>query len=119
MGRRDSLERCGGSGAGARPLDEPLRSSGARPDHFRIVLQRIRYIVDTLDTVCAAAREVDLSFEVIVIDDGARDNSRELVRDYIVPHPKEHLMLRANRVNKASRRITSRAPAWEEASTTV
>jgi len=58
------------------------------------------YIVDTLDTVCAAAREVGLGFEVIIIDDGSKDNSRELVRDYIRRHPQERLILRANRVNK-------------------
>ena len=58
------------------------------------------YITDTLDTVCAAAREVGLRFEVIVIDDGSRDNSRELVRDYIARHPDERLILRANRINK-------------------
>jgi glycosyltransferase involved in cell wall biosynthesis len=58
------------------------------------------YIVDTLNTVCAAAREVGLSFEVIVIDDGSKDNSRELVRDYIARHPEENLILRANHVNK-------------------
>jgi len=58
------------------------------------------HIVDTLEAVCAAAREAELSFEVIVIDDGSKDGSRELVRDYIARHPTENLILRANRVNK-------------------
>lgn len=58
------------------------------------------YIVDTLDTVCAAAKEVGLTFEIIVIDDGSRDDSRERVRAYIASHPDEYILLRANRSNK-------------------
>ncbi|MEA2874502.1 MAG: hypothetical protein QOH67_4650 [Hyphomicrobiales bacterium] len=58
------------------------------------------YIVNTLDTVCAAGREVGLEFEVIVIDDGSRDNSRDIVRDYIDRHPDEQIILRANRQNQ-------------------
>jgi glycosyltransferase involved in cell wall biosynthesis len=58
------------------------------------------YILRTLDTVCAAAEEVGISFEVIVIDDGSSDNSRDLVRDYIERHPARRIILRANRTNK-------------------
>ena len=58
------------------------------------------YIVDTLDTVCAAAREVGLSFEIIVIDDCSKDDSRGLVRKYITSHPAENILLRVNQSNK-------------------
>src|SRR4051812_32979680 len=58
------------------------------------------YIVETLDTVCAAVREVGLSFELMIIDDCSTDNSRELIRDYITRHPDENIVLRANRFNK-------------------
>jgi glycosyltransferase involved in cell wall biosynthesis len=58
------------------------------------------YIVSTLDTVCAAAREAGVTFEIIVIDDGSRDNSREVVRAYIDSHPDENIILRANPWNK-------------------
>jgi glycosyltransferase involved in cell wall biosynthesis len=58
------------------------------------------YIVNTLDTVCAAAREVGRSFEIIVIDDGSKDNSRDIVRDYIAAHPDDQIILRANRNNQ-------------------
>jgi glycosyltransferase involved in cell wall biosynthesis len=47
-----------------------------------------------------AAHEAGLSFEIIVIDDGSRDESRELVRTYIDQHPNDRLMLRANHSNK-------------------
>jgi cellulose synthase/poly-beta-1,6-N-acetylglucosamine synthase-like glycosyltransferase len=58
------------------------------------------YIIGTLDSVCAAAREAGLSFEIIVIDDGSSDNSFAIVRDYIYRHPDERIVLRANRINK-------------------
>jgi glycosyltransferase involved in cell wall biosynthesis len=58
------------------------------------------YIVETLDTVRRAAQEVGLSYEIIVIDDLSRDDSRDLVADYIVAHPEERIMLRANRSNR-------------------
>jgi glycosyltransferase involved in cell wall biosynthesis len=58
------------------------------------------YIVDTLETIGSAAREIGLRHEIIVIDDCSRDNSRELVADYIVAHPEDRIVLRANRLNK-------------------
>jgi len=58
------------------------------------------YIENTLDTVIAAAKEAGHSFEVIVIDDASKDNSRELVRSYIAHNPSETIVLRANRFNE-------------------
>jgi glycosyltransferase involved in cell wall biosynthesis len=58
------------------------------------------HIVETLDTISAAAREVGLRFEIIVIDDCSSDNSRELVRSYIAAHPDQTVVLRANTRNK-------------------
>lgn len=58
------------------------------------------YISKTLDTICAAMDEVGLRFEILVIDDGSRDNSRELVREYITRHPDRNILLRANKQNK-------------------
>ncbi len=57
-------------------------------------------IVETLDTICSAAAEVGLSFEIIVIDDCSKDNSREVVGEYIASHPDPNIMLVANRTNK-------------------
>jgi len=57
-------------------------------------------IVNTLDAVRRAAREVGLSSEIIVIDDCSRDNSRDLIATYIAAHPEDSIMLRANRVNR-------------------
>lgn len=48
----------------------------------------------------SAAAEVGLDYEIIVIDDVSKDNSRELVADYIAAHPDERIVLRANRHNK-------------------
>jgi glycosyltransferase involved in cell wall biosynthesis len=58
------------------------------------------YIINTLDTISDAAREVGLRCEIIVIDDGSWDNSRQLIADYIAAHPEERIILRANRLNK-------------------
>lgn len=58
------------------------------------------YIAGTIDTVCAAAKEANVGIEIIVIDDGSKDRSREVVKDYIARHPEENIILRANRINK-------------------
>jgi glycosyltransferase involved in cell wall biosynthesis len=58
------------------------------------------YIIPTLETVSAAARETGLRFEVLVIDDGSRDNSPRLVAEYIAAHPEDNLVLRVNRMNR-------------------
>lgn len=57
-------------------------------------------IRETLDTVVGAAREAGVSVEIIVIDDCSKDNSREVVGQYIASHPDENVVLVANAVNK-------------------
>lgn len=58
------------------------------------------YIVATLDAVRGAAAEAGLACEIIVIDDGSRDDSCRLVTTYIAAHPEERIVLRTNPVNK-------------------
>jgi glycosyltransferase involved in cell wall biosynthesis len=58
------------------------------------------YIVGTLDTVCSAAAQVGLTYEIIVIDDASRDNSHDLVAEYISAHPDQRIILRKNKRNK-------------------
>jgi glycosyltransferase involved in cell wall biosynthesis len=59
-----------------------------------------QYITDTLDTICAAADEVNLTYEIIVTDDCSQDNSPELINSYISSHPEKNILLRINRYNK-------------------
>jgi glycosyltransferase involved in cell wall biosynthesis len=58
------------------------------------------YIIGTLDAVRAAATEAGLAYEIIVIDDGSRDESARIVADYIAANPDERIVLRVNRENK-------------------
>jgi glycosyltransferase involved in cell wall biosynthesis len=57
-------------------------------------------IAETLETICSAATEVGLRFEVIVIDDCSKDDSRDVVREYIEAHPDYNILLVANKTNK-------------------
>jgi glycosyltransferase involved in cell wall biosynthesis len=57
-------------------------------------------IAETLDTICSAATEVGLRFEILVIDDCSSDNSVAVVRDYIATHPDYNVLLIANKTNK-------------------
>ncbi|WP_422002183.1 glycosyltransferase [Reyranella sp.] len=58
------------------------------------------FIVATLDTVKTAMEETGLSYDVVIIDDGSRDRSPELVRDYIERHPEMDIVFRQNSRNK-------------------
>jgi glycosyltransferase involved in cell wall biosynthesis len=80
----------------ARPYDDaPIDLT-----YFVSCYNEAAHITETLDTICEAAKEAGLSFEVLVIDDGSKDNSREVVREYIANHPSENILLRANHRNK-------------------
>lgn len=91
--------------AAARFRDEaavtrPYEDSPLDMTFFVSCYNESEHIAETLDTICAAAKEVDLSFEAVVIDDGSRDDSRDVVRAYIAAHPDDNILLRANKKNK-------------------
>lgn len=59
------------------------------------------YIVNTLNTLREALKQAGVkSYEIVVIDDVSKDNSRELVKQYIAEHPEENVILRCNAKNK-------------------
>lgn len=59
-----------------------------------------RSILHTLDTIIEAMDIVDVSYEIIIIDDGSKDGSYELLRGYLPQHPEVNIVLRGNKQNK-------------------
>jgi glycosyltransferase involved in cell wall biosynthesis len=58
------------------------------------------YIHDTLTTIVEAMKIVNKSYEIIVIDDGSKDCSLALVKEFITQNPTVNLILRVNKKNK-------------------
>src|SRR2546423_4032399 len=57
-------------------------------------------ILETLETVVAACREVGVSFEIVVIDDASRDRSVEIIHAFQQSHPDVPLILKVNPANE-------------------
>lgn len=58
------------------------------------------FIIDTLVTIIKAMEIVAKTYEIIIIDDGSRDNSIHLVEEFITEHPEINILLRINKTNK-------------------
>ena len=58
------------------------------------------FIVATLDTVQSAMEGFGLTYDIVIIDDGSKDGSPELVRQYIADHPDMSIVFRQNARNK-------------------
>jgi glycosyltransferase involved in cell wall biosynthesis len=84
----------------AQSTAQPYDDSALDLTCFVSCYNEASHIAETLDKICEAAREVNLRFEVIVIDDCSGDNSREVVCEYISAHPDDNIVLRANHKNK-------------------
>lgn len=101
------------------PKFEFFLSDAARRDHVEAALLRpetkdatldltafvscyneAEFIVQTLEDIRLALREVGISFEIIVVDDCSSDDSAQLVENYIREHPDDRIILRRNLVNK-------------------
>lgn len=57
-------------------------------------------IATTLETIRTVMLELPLTYEILVIDDVSKDNSREVVEAYIAAHPETNIVLRKNKHNK-------------------
>ena len=57
-------------------------------------------IIPTLETVVAAASEVGISYDVVIIDDCSTDRSVEVIIDYFRKHPDLPIALFVNEVNQ-------------------
>ncbi|MEK7297537.1 MAG: glycosyltransferase, partial [Planctomycetota bacterium] len=56
-----------------------------------------KYIVNSIDTILKALRRMDFSYEIIVIDDASKDNSVQIIQQYMETHPDSPLILQANK----------------------
>ena len=50
-------------------------------------------LVKMVDQGCKAISDIISDYELVLVDDGSRDNTRELLAKYIKPHPKAHVHL--------------------------
>ena len=57
-------------------------------------------IIPTLDTVVAAATEVGISYDIVIMDDCSTDRSVELIVEYLRTHPDLPITLYVNEVNQ-------------------
>jgi glycosyltransferase involved in cell wall biosynthesis len=98
-----------------RPVDNFVLSEAAQRYHnLRDVISRSAvvltffvscyneqdYIVNTLNAICAAMERLNISYEIIVIDDMSTDASATLVENYIGDHPDLNIVLRKNKRNR-------------------
>ncbi len=83
-----------------RSIQDPYENAPIDLTLFVSCYNEADHIVETLDTLCEAVKEVGLTFEILVIDDCSIDDSREVVRRYIASHPAENILLRANKKNR-------------------
>jgi glycosyltransferase involved in cell wall biosynthesis len=63
-------------------------------------LNEERFVAATLDAVVSAMRELSLSYEIIVIDDGSTDRTADVVESYRLEHPGLPVRVHRNRQNR-------------------
>jgi glycosyltransferase involved in cell wall biosynthesis len=93
------------SPAAARYHNADDIQSGSMGDKFDITFfvscyNEEEFIVATLDTVQSAMVGLGLTYDIVIIDDGSRDRSPEIVRTYIAEHPDMSIVFRQNARNK-------------------
>jgi glycosyltransferase involved in cell wall biosynthesis len=93
------------SPAAARYHDADEIQSGSMGDKFDITFfvscyNEEEFIVATLDTVQSAMDGLGLTYDIVVIDDGSRDRSCDLVERYIAENPNVSIVFRQNAQNK-------------------
>jgi glycosyltransferase involved in cell wall biosynthesis len=83
-----------------RERSRPVAPPGIDLTLFIACYNEAANILDTLETVAAAVREVGCSCEVLIIDDASTDRSAELIRSYQEAHPELPIVLHVNPVNR-------------------
>src|SRR3990167_6341846 len=81
-------------------ITSPYANHGVDLTIFVSCYNEAVFIVDTLNTIITAMQMTRKTFEIIVIDDGSKDESLVCVKHYIEQHPDVDIILRANKKNK-------------------
>src|SRR2546425_2146094 len=81
------------------PWEEQLRNSGIDVTLMVPCLNEEGNVAAALDTIRMATSQLNIVYEVIVIDDGSTDATSDKVRQYQTQHPHMPLSLHRNEVN--------------------
>lgn len=81
-------------------LIDPASAAAVELTAFVSCYNESELIIQTLEDIRAALREVGYTFEIIIIDDCSSDDSAEKVSRFIEEHPEDAIILRKNFVNK-------------------
>ncbi len=66
-----------------QPVTEPRRMTGPKQDYVLSVVMPVYNEVRTLEEIVSRVREVEIPKEIVLVDDGSTDGTRELLREKI------------------------------------
>jgi len=81
-------------------LLQPDRQTALDLTAFVSCYNEASYIAQTLDDICQALHAVDITFEIIVIDDCSTDDSFDVLQKYAEDHPEERIVVLRNKINR-------------------
>jgi glycosyltransferase involved in cell wall biosynthesis len=82
---------------------EPAQGPGSKTPLLSILItcyNEAEFILDSIRSVLGGLEDSGVDGEILVIDDCSRDNSVELVKQYILEHPEKNVRLKVNSVNR-------------------
>jgi dolichol-phosphate mannosyltransferase len=109
------VQAARGPASELRPVPGP-QPAGARdePDitFYVACYNEAENVTETLDTLLAAVNESDRTWEILVVDDGSTDGTKDVVQKYIREHPGLPIYLKINEVNRGLAECYVDAAFW-------